>query len=270
MKDNYVEPAINRDVFNCPYCHVCSKHGWYITSAVSSDKKLPSIFTIERMKKIDKDVRSNIVSKEKYKEMKAKFDECASKVARVCTSYRYEGFFVENMHLSMCPNCGKVSVWLYDEIVHPQTMCGPEPEDFMPQEILNDFNEARSIVKNSPRGACALLRLCLQKLMPYLGEERGTLDQCIASLVSKGKIRTEIQQALDTVRVIGNEAVHPGEMNLKDDKDTAVSLMKLLNIISTSTLGADDLIKEMYDTLPPKKRISIAKRDRKIEKLTTK
>lgn len=45
------------------------------------------------------------------------------------------------------------------------------------------------------------------------------------------KISPALQQALDSVRVIGNEAVHPGTMDLRDDVFTVLSLFGLVNFI---------------------------------------
>jgi len=39
------------------------------------------------------------------------------------------------------------------------------------------------------------------------------------------------------VRVIGNEAVHPGKLDLKDDRDTATRLFKLVNIIAEQMIS---------------------------------
>ena len=46
------------------------------------------------------------------------------------------------------------------------------------------------------------------------------LNADVAKLVKKG-LPVDVQQALDAVRVIGNEALHPGQMDLRDDRPTA-------------------------------------------------
>jgi hypothetical protein len=63
----------------------------------------------------------------------------------------------------------------------------------------------------SPRGAAVLLRLAIHKLCKHLGESGENLYDDIASLVEKGLSPT-IQKYLDVVRVIGNEAVHHGNI----------------------------------------------------------
>ena len=72
----------------------------------------------------------------------------------------------------------------------------------------------------------------------------------------------QIQQALDTVRVVGNDAVHPGQIDLNDDQATAQSLFESVNIIIDEMISKPKKIKEMYDKLPASKRDAIAKRDR--------
>jgi hypothetical protein len=41
---------------------------------------------------------------------------------------------------------------------------------------------------------------------------------------------------LDSVRVIGNDAVHPGVMELRDDKELVLKLFRILNIIVEETI----------------------------------
>jgi len=130
----------------------------------------------------------------------------------------------------------------------------------MPEDIRADFNEAREIFFLSPRGAAALLRLAVQKLCIVLGESGKNINDDIASLVKKG-LSVQIQQALDIVRVIGNDAVHPGQIDLNDDPATAESLFELVNLIIEEKISEPKRLKEMYDKLPATKRDAIAKRD---------
>ena len=71
-----------------------------------------------------------------------------------------------------------------------------------------------------------------------------------------------VQQALDAVRVIGNEAVHPGQMDLQDDRDTAETLFKLVNVIAEKTISEPKHVKKAFELLPPSKREAIERRDK--------
>ena len=86
----------------------------------------------------------------------------------------------------------------------------------------------------------------MQKLMPFLEEKGENLHDDIASLVKKG-LEPEIQQALDVVRVIGNNAVHPGLIDLKDDKATAIRLFELLNIVIERRIATPKRIKAIFE-----------------------
>jgi hypothetical protein len=167
-----------------------------------------------------------------------------------------------NLHLSRCYNCEKIAVWVGDRLLFPAHKPGVLPNPDLPDKIVGDFEEAREIVNASPRGAAALLRLCIQKLCKHLGVKGKNIDDDIASLVKKG-LNPLVQQSLDIVRVIGNEAVHPGVMDLKDDRDTAFHLLELVNAITDQMISHPKAIKEMYAKLPEEKRKAIAKRDQK-------
>jgi hypothetical protein len=148
-------------------------------------------------------------------------------------------------------------------MVHPDSSTAPMPNSDLPDDIRQDFEEARSIINRSPRGAAALLRLCVQKLCAHLGESGKNINQDIAGLVKKG-LNPRIQKSLDIVRVIGNEAVHLGELDLRDDPDTAAQLAKLVNIIADVMITQPKHIDTLYDSLPVEKKEQIEKRDGKM------
>jgi hypothetical protein len=63
------------------------------------------------------------------------------------------------------------------------------------------------------------------------------------------------------VRVVGNECVHPGTIDLRDQPQTAVQLASLINIIADAMITQPKLVDELYGTLPEAKREEIKKRD---------
>ena len=131
------------------------------------------------------------------------------------------------------------------------------PED---NNIKNDYQEARQILPMSPRGSAALLRLVIQKLCKTLGEPGENINTDIGNLVAKG-LPPIVQQALDIVRVVGNEAVHPGEMNVNDDVETATALFDLVNYIIEDRIAKPKSVQAIYDSLPPSKLKGIEARD---------
>jgi hypothetical protein len=139
----------------------------------------------------------------------------------------------------------------------------PMPHPDMPESIREDYEEARGVFLTSARSAAALLRLAIQKLCKELGEKGKHIDTDIGELVKKG-LPEHIQQALDIVRVIGNEAVHPGELNVRDDPKIAKQLFELVNEIvedRISLLERQNKIKQIYGNLPQSKLDAIKRRD---------
>lgn len=123
-----------------------------------------------------------------------------------------------------------------------------------------DYDEASAILDLSPRGAAALLRLVIQKLCAHLGEKGRNLDEDIGSLAKKG-LDTRVKNALDIVRVIGNNAVHPGQIDLRDDRATAEKLFGLVNLIVEVMISQPKHISDLYDSLPEGARKAIERRD---------
>ena len=168
---------------------------------------------------------------------------------------------VDLLSISFCNRCGYYALWLENKMLYPISSLAPLPIEDMPEDVKTDFKEARNIVNESTRGAAALLRLALQKLMPHLGEEGKNINTDIGNLVKKG-LPLKIQQSLDSLRVIGNESVHPGELDLKDDFASAIALFKLLNLIVEVMIVQPKEIGELYEGLPESKKQGIENRDK--------
>jgi hypothetical protein len=168
----------------------------------------------------------------------------------------------EEISVRQCGNCNRYIVWWKDVLTVPQYGGFELPNPDLPEDIRRDYDEAASIADRSPRGATALLRLCVQKLCRHLGYQHEKIDDAIGAMVSDG-LPVKIQQALDAVRVIGNNAVHPGVINLTDDVELAGELASLLNIIADNRISEPKRINEIYEKLPATARAAIETRNAK-------
>jgi hypothetical protein len=246
-----VPPELGIKSFTCPHCGAISHQTWFRVFAHSYQKKgeapfMPVGIPIGASRELGA-LFLKIMSKKIFQE----HHKYASN----------SGTELRNLHVSKCYSCGEWAVWVTDNLIFPQTNFEIAPNPEMPDDIKVDFNEAASIVGESPRGAAALLRLCIQKIVVKLGEDGKNLNRDIAALVKKG-LNTKIQQALDLVRVIGNNAVHPGVIDIHDDKAAAIKLFGLVNVIVEAMIAAPKHIEEMCATvLPDEQRKQIEKRD---------
>lgn len=135
------------------------------------------------------------------------------------------------------------------------------PHNDMPDEVKKIYDEAREILAKSPKGASALLRLALQMLCDKLVPGNKNINDKIGELVKNG-LPQKLQQAFDLVRIVGNNAVHPGEINLDDNPAMANRLFDLLNIIVEYMIAKPKEIDAFYNnTISEKQKEAIAKRD---------
>ena len=229
MASNTVPPKYEEQAFSCPHCNVYSKQDWFY------EPQIP--------------VELSELQKPRF----------------------------AGATISMCEMCGQIAIWerqivghddsgqyshpIWDgRLVYPNESSAPPPHEDMPEEIIGEYKEARAIVGDSPRAAAAMLRLCLQKLMPILGEKSGHLHTDIKSLVDKG-LPQEVHQALDSVRIFGNESLHPGTINLNEEPATALVLFKAINMIIERMITDKRELADLHSLTPPSKRIFASKHD---------
>src|SRR5690348_16692610 len=101
--------------------------------------------------------------------------------------------------------------------------------------------------------------------MVALGQPGQKLNDDIGKLVSAG-LPVQIQRSLDIVRVVGNNQVHPGTLDVRDDPTIAAALFELVNAIVEDRISRPKQIEAFYNKLPQTAREAIEKRDGKTAK----
>lgn len=137
-----------------------------------------------------------------------------------------------------CTSCSQNLLWFIDfsnrleYIIYPEITFAIPPTDDMPNDVKEVYREAALICQKSPRAAAALLRVAMEPLLPHIGAKQNKLNEMIKELVSNEIITTRIQQAMDFVRLVGNDGAHPTSEILMDDSQEIVDHMfRLLNLI---------------------------------------
>lgn len=217
----YYPPTHRSGKFNCPYCDVYATQHW--KQAVVYD---------EVMKTLGRDpIKDSLFS-----------------------------FKKKEVEVSFCNHCREATFWLAGNIIYPALRTAPPANSDLPDDVKQVYDEAAAIAAQSPRAACALLRLAIEMLLEHQGRT-GDLNTNIKNLVREG-VDQQIQQALDIVRVTGNHAIHPGEIVFDDTTDVQ-ALFTLIDIVTVVLITQPKQIQELYDNLPEKDKDKIKKRDGK-------
>jgi Domain of unknown function (DUF4145) len=263
MASKSAPPQLGLDSFSCPHCGALAHQHWFRVLVKSYPRSArPQVFGPDLANRVDLDQIED-------RNRRANAAAFIERLSKHLLTYETHHFAVDchwemhNLSVSLCHSCDAFSVWIEDRLVYPVRNSEIVPHEEMPDVVREDFEEAAAIVDRSPRGAAALLRLMIQKLMPELGEKGKNINDDIASLVAKGGMDVQIQQAMDILRVVGNHAVHPGQIDLKDDKATALKLFDLLNVVIEKCIASPKRIKELFEGLPEQALKAIKKRDEK-------
>lgn len=178
--------------------------------------------------------------------------------------YRTSGgtHFMENVSFAFCSKCKNYTLWVDDKMIFPLVNGAPPPHQDLPKEVKDIYEEARSIVSLSGKASAALLRLSIETLTnDILNESKGkNLNDNIGKMVKNG-LDEKIQKSLDVLRIIGNNSIHPGQIDFEDSYNTAISLFELVNIIADSMIRQPKKIDEFYNSLPKDKLEGIDNRN---------
>ncbi|WP_345972125.1 DUF4145 domain-containing protein [Sulfurimonas diazotrophicus] len=144
---------------------------------------------------------------------------------------------------------GQQSFWINEEMIVLDNTTVPHPHADMPRSCIKLYNEARTIVRHSPKSSAAILRLVFYALMKELGETGVHIDRDIHALVKRGMPK-RIQTTLEYCRVTGKNGVPPGEVDLHVTPDMPLIMFTLINFIVEEQITRAKRIEKAYDNLP--------------------
>ena len=220
----FIRPEPLLKVFTCPHCDVTATQSW-------SGNRIAS------------PLGSKLKEDGNYDVLAGTYTSCHSTQ-------------LSEWAFSECSNCNNLSVWHGPKMVHPETCPVEDPNEDMPEDVLDTYKEAAKIVGDSPKAAAALLRLGLQVLLEHILDTDSTgkiYDDIV--LLHKRNISEHLVKALDIVRINGNESVHPGTVNLNDSPEDAYYLFEILNMVCDHLITQPRRMEEAYSKLPKGKRI---------------
>ena len=262
-RSDYVPPSPRERAFSCPHCNAFAQQNWYDLLGLDLSSRTPTLVTTDDAEKARQEwVNSGSNPTGLHN---------VASIRRLATGRPFVGStigstiggranIVVNAFVAHCQNCTAISIWIYDQLIWPSVSTAPLPNEDLPEDIKQLYCEARAIVDKSPRGATALLRLSIQLLCKQLGQPGKNINTDIGNLVSKG-LEPTVQMALDVVRVVGNNAVHPGQIDMSDNIEAATALFGLVNHIADKMITQPQRVEKIYNALPKSTRDAITKRD---------
>lgn len=242
-------PEYGSKKFKCPHCSILATQDWSNAFKISmmSSKILDDSYL---------DYRSQV--QDYAQEQISRFISTSQKDFR---SSIFE-LLPKNLSVATCISCEKFTLWVDKGLVYPKKTTVSPPNEDLDEDIKALYIEAATILVDSPKGSTALLRLALQKLLKQIGGTGKNINKDIKDLVADN-LSSQMQKALDLLRVVGNNAVHPGQINLDDNIEIARKLFDILNYIAYELITKPKELEVLYaDLIPLETQEHIKQRDK--------
>lgn len=193
-------PKFLRKSFNCPYCGVYSHQEW---------RELKPKSTLEY----------------------SKADDAVCSRWNACDSMNNPILRPEkDIYVSWCEHCQKFSLWANAQLLIPAKSILPPPHSDTPLELAKLYVEAMQVYSISAKGAAAMIRLALHRLILQLGSKGNDLNDNIAVFLEQG-LPAQVMLALRSIRVIGEKAVLPGVIYAEENTNETAALFDVFNLI---------------------------------------
>ena len=165
--------------------------------------------------------------------------------------------------VTKCFSCKKHSLWIFGNLAYPTAPhelgeMTPPNED-LPEDVLELYNEAVAVLPHSKRAAAALCRAALDRLAWHLTPTLPPAVKLDGRLVALAEsVSSPTLQALNIVRHTGNTALH-GEKDgdqsaviYLDESDGTISdvFFVAINALADELITRPKYIDALYQSLP--------------------
>ena len=222
--NGYMEPRLGAASFSCPHCNTVAHQDWYSLFLNPENAAEIRVLTPETV--IVSTLRQGEAQRDNIKEV----DQLVERLKKNELTYQYQKHpqplkvRMANLHMSNCHGCNGFSLWVGGVLVFPTKV------DQTSELVEEDVEEAAAILEKFPRGATALMRVCIQKLVPLLKENGKELNNYVSSLVHKG-LEMEIQQAMEVLQVLRADPGQLSQLEAQADKETARRFLDSLKAV---------------------------------------
>jgi hypothetical protein len=219
-----IEPQLGAESFSCPHCNVVAHQDWYSLFLKPENANDLDVLTPETVT-----VRTLVQGKGESNDIK-EIDQFVERLKKNEVTYVYQKHSqslkvkMANLHVSGCHSCNAFALWVGGRLVFPYNV------EKTPDLVRQDLEEAAAMLNQSPRGATALMRVCIQKLVPLLQQDGKCLNDYISSLVRKA-LEVEIQQSMEVLQVLRNDPGQPSNLETKENKEMALRFVDSLKAI---------------------------------------
>ena len=162
-------PEYGSKKYQCPHCNTVATQEWFTANNASTTATgILSHLYLNYRSSIDDYTQERIVRF---------LQEIDNNFKRSFYKFVPDGFAV-----ATCSSCDGFTLWVNKEIVYPKKTTLPPPNADLNDDIKSLYIEASKILIDSPKGATALLRLALQKLLEQVGKSGKNINSDIKVL----------------------------------------------------------------------------------------
>jgi hypothetical protein len=201
MNCHDVEPQLGAESFSCPHCNAVAHQHWYSLFLKRESAAEVRVLTPEAV------ALPTLAPGKSERHEIPEMEQLVERLQKNVLTYVYQKIpqsskvKLANLHVSHCHDCNGFALWVGGRLVFPinvDKMSAPLAEE--------DFEEAAAILDKSPRGAAALMRVCVQKFLPLLNDNGMDRTDYNTALMRKG-LEVEIQQAMELLQVLRSDPV---------------------------------------------------------------